>query len=89
MTKLLIVLALLLGAALATNPGAEAHRAKLKAEIAERSQIAGVLGIGGLAALVSTYHTLGVASYTTISDRVVSYGAFGLVVIPDLGSSDR
>ncbi|MBQ0961592.1 hypothetical protein KAK06_21815 [Ideonella sp. 4Y11] len=86
MTRFLIVLLVALGAALASNPGADAHRAKLKAEIAERSQIAGVLGLGGLAALVSTYHTLGVASYTTINDRVVSYGAFGLVVIPELNS---
>lgn len=86
MIKFLITVLALLGVALATNPGADAHRAKLKAEIAERSQIAGVLGLGGLAALVSTYHTLGVASYTTINDKVVSYGAFGLVVIPELNS---
>lgn len=87
MTKFLIAVLVLLGVAFATNPGADSHRAKLKAEIAERSQIAGVLGLGGLAALVSTYHTLGVASYTTLNDKVVSYGAFGLVVIPELGNN--
>ncbi len=87
MLKSVIFVLVLLGVALVSNPGADAHRAKLKAEIAERHQIAGVLGLGGLAALVSTYHTLGVASYTTLNDKVVSYGAFGLVIIPDLNSS--
>lgn len=61
------------------NPSADQHRAKIKAAVAERSPLAGALGIGALAAFASTYHPLGVASYTTVNDRTVSWGAFGMV----------
>ena len=57
----------------------EQHRAKIKAEIAQRSPLAGALGMGALAAFASTYHPLGVASYTTVNDKTVSWGAFGMV----------
>jgi hypothetical protein len=67
--------------ALALNPSAEQHRAQIKATIAERSPIAGALGIGSLTAFTSTYHSLGVASYTTGNDKTVSVGAFGVVVV--------
>ena len=67
--------------ALALNPSAEQHRAQIKATIAERSPIAGALGIGALTAFTSTYHSLGVASYTTANDKTVSVGAFGVVVV--------
>jgi hypothetical protein len=40
-----------------------------------------VLGIGALAAFVSTYHPLGVASYTTVDGRMLSVGAFGVVLV--------
>jgi len=67
--------------ALALNPSAEQHRTQIKAAIAERSPIAGALGIGSLTAFTSTYHSLGVASYTTASDKTGSVGAFGVVVV--------
>jgi len=67
--------------ALALNPSAEQHRAQIKTAIAERSPIAGALGIGSLTAFTSTYHSLGVASYTTANDKTVSVGAFGVVVV--------
>ena len=79
---LILVVAVALGFVL--NPGPEAHREKLKAEIAARSQLAGLLGINRLAAVASTYHTLGLASYSTLNDRLVSYGAYGIVFIPNL-----
>ncbi len=65
--------------ALVLNPSPEQHRAKVKGSIAERSPITGALGIGALAAFASTYHPLGVASYTTVNDRTMSWGAFGMV----------
>lgn len=65
--------------AFALNPSAEQHRAKIKAAVAERSPLAGVLGLGALAAFSSTYHPLGVASYTTVGNKTVSVGAFGMV----------
>lgn len=76
-----IVAATLTAAAFLLNPSPEQHRAKIKEAIAERSPVAGALGIGALTAFTSTYHPLGVASYTTVNDRTVSVGAFGLVVV--------
>lgn len=61
------------------NPSPDQHRAKIKEAIAERNQLAGMFGLGALAAMASTYHPLGVASYTTVNDRVVSIGALGMV----------
>jgi hypothetical protein len=65
--------------AFALNPSPERHRAEIQQAIGERSPIAGMLGLGAITAFVSTYHPLGVASYTTVNDRVVSVGAFGMV----------
>jgi hypothetical protein len=67
--------------ALILNPSAERHRAKIKQAIAERNQLAGVLGVGKLTAFASSYHSIGVASYTTVNDRTVSVGAFGMVFV--------
>lgn len=61
------------------NPSPDQHRAKIKEAIAERNQLAGMFGLGALAAMASTYHPLGVASYTTVNDRVISVGALGMV----------
>ncbi|MGE5864070.1 MAG: hypothetical protein ACM32J_03140 [Rhizobacter sp.] len=82
MTKtLLIVVLAALVAAFALNPSAERHRSEVREAVAERSPVAGLLGVGALTAFVSTYHPLGVASYTTVNDRVVSIGAFGIVYV--------
>jgi multisubunit Na+/H+ antiporter MnhB subunit len=74
--------------AFATNPSPERHREKIKAAIAERSPLASVLGLGALTAFTSTYHPLGVASYTTVNERTVSIGAFGMVFVRQ-PSSDK
>jgi len=71
--------------AFALNPSPEAHRTKIKDAIAERSPIAGVLGVGLLTAFVSSYHSVGVASYTKVDDRVVTLGAFGMVFVVEKG----
>lgn len=68
-------------AAFMLNPSAERHRATIRAAVAERSPLAAALGLGALAAFTSTYHPLGVASYTTVNDRTVSVGALGMVVV--------
>ena len=67
----------------ALNPSPERHRAKVKEQVAERSQLAALLRLGDLAAFASTYHSLGVASYTTVNDRVLSVGALGMVWVSD------
>jgi hypothetical protein len=83
-TTLAVVIALLL-AAFVLNPSPERHRDKIKATIAERSPIAGALGLGSLAAFASSYHSLGVASYTTAGERTLSWGALGMVFVADQG----
>ncbi|AEG92018.1 hypothetical protein [Ramlibacter tataouinensis] len=75
----LAVAGVLLAAAALLNPSPDRHRAGLRQSVAERSPLAGALGIGAVAAFASRYHTLGVASYTTVGDRIATIGAFGLV----------
>ena len=65
------------------NPSPDKHRAKIESVTAERSQLAKVLALGTLAAFVSEYHSLGLASYTRINDKIASIGAFGLVFVVD------
>lgn len=76
-----IVVAATLALAVVLNPSPDRHRAKIKAAVAERSQLAGMLGLGSLAAFVSEYHSLGVASYTKVGERTASWGAFGMVFV--------
>lgn len=80
--KTLIAVAIAIALAFALNPSAEKHRDKIKTAIAERSQIERVLGIGQLTSFVSQYHSLGVASYTTVNEKVTSIGVFGMVFVP-------
>lgn len=80
--KTLIAVAIAIALAFALNPPAEKHRDKIKAAIAERSQVERILGIGQLTSFVSTYHSLGVASYTTVNEKVTSIGVFGMVFVP-------
>lgn len=79
----LVVLAALVLAALALNPSPERHRAEIRQAVAERSQLAALLQLGSLAAFLSSYHSIGVASYTTADGRLLSVGAFGVVVVFD------
>jgi hypothetical protein len=85
MTKAAIVSAVVASAVTAAafvlNPSPEQHRTRIKAVIAERNPLAGAVGIGALTALASTYHQLGVASYTTVKDRTVSVGVLGMVFV--------
>jgi len=77
------VLAAVLALAVVLNPSAERHRDSVRAAIGERNALARALGIGSLAALVSSYHSLGVASYTSVNGRTLSWGAFGMVFVTD------
>jgi len=63
------------------NPSPQAHRERIQETIAERSPLAGALGLGAFTAFASTYHSLGVASYTTVDDETVSVGALGMVYV--------
>jgi hypothetical protein len=76
--------ALLLALAFVSNPSAERHRAAIKEAVAERSPVAGALGIGAIAAFATTYHSWGIYSYTTSNERTVSVGALGVVHVREL-----
>ncbi|MFH1871564.1 MAG: hypothetical protein ABIK82_04955 [Pseudomonadota bacterium] len=84
-----IVALIVVALAFALNPSPEKHREEIRKAVGERSPIAAVLGLGALTAFVSTYHPLGVASYTTVNDRVVSVGAFGVVVFIEPSKQKR
>ena len=76
-----IVGAAITAAAFIFNASAEQHRTQIKEAIAARSPLASVLGIGALTAFTSSYHSLGIASYTTVDERTVSVGALGMVFV--------
>jgi len=63
------------------NPSPERHRQRIQETLGERNPVVRALGLGGLAAFASSYHSLGVASYTTLRDKTVSVGAFGMVFV--------
>ena len=77
--SLLIVLARI-GSASLLNPSAEKHRQRVKVAVAERNQLAALLRLGELTAIASSYHSQGFASYTKANDKLLSVGAFGVVV---------
>lgn len=63
------------------NPTPEQHHEKIKQAVAEKSQLAGALGLGSLAAFATSYHSLGVASYTELNGKTLTVGAFGVVMV--------
>lgn len=92
MAKSVVVPGVLIGlvaAAFVFNPSPQRHRDRIKAVVAERSPLAGALGVGALAAFTSTYHQLGVASYTTVGEHTASVGAFGMVYVLEPSLSDK
>lgn len=80
-TFLVVICAL--GLAVALNPSAERHRAQIKETVAERSQLEQILGVGEITAFASRYHSVYVGSYTTMGDKVLSVGAFGMVFVTE------
>jgi hypothetical protein len=76
-----IVAVIVLVLAFVLNPSPERHRQKIREATGQRSPVARVLGLGAVAAFASTYHSLGIASYTTAGDRTLSVGALGLVYV--------
>lgn len=74
-------IAAVVAAAALLNPSAERHRDKIREAVGDRNSVARVLGIGSLKAFASSYHSLGIASYTTAGEKTLSWGAFGLVFV--------
>ncbi len=78
----IVVTAAVVAAAFVFNPSPDRHRMKIKEAMAQRSSIARVLSLGSFAAFASNYHSLGVASYTKVGDRLLSVGFMGYVHVP-------
>lgn len=83
LSRTLVIAAVLVAAAALLNPSPERHRDKIREAAGDRSPVARVLGLGSLKAFASSYHSLGVASYTTAGEKTLSVGAFGLVFVPN------
>lgn len=84
MTKSITSILIIFGAlalSVVLNPSAEKHRTIIKKTIAERSQLEKILGVGEITAFASQYHSVYVGSYTTVSDKLVSVGALGVVIV--------
>ena len=78
----LLAIAVIVVLAFVLNPSPERHRAQIKDSIGQRSPVAKALGLGSLAAFASSYHSIGVASYTSAGDRTLSVGVLGVVFVP-------
>jgi hypothetical protein len=76
-----VILAGSIALAVVLNPSPDQHRAKIKEAVAERSQLEHLLGVGVLTAFASKYSSLGVLSYTTVNERLVSVGVLGMVFV--------
>ena len=76
-----IILAGSIALAVVLNPSPDQHRAKIKEAVAARSQLEHLLGVGVLTAFASKYSTLGVLSYTTVNERIISVGLMGMVFV--------
>ena len=77
----LLVAAIVLVLAFLLNPSPERHRDRIRDALGERSPAMRTLGLGSLAAFLSSYRSLGVASYTTVNGKTASVGAFGMVFV--------
>jgi hypothetical protein len=84
-----VIAAVVTAGAFLLNPSPDAHRARIEEVIAERSPLAGAFGIGVLKAFASEYHSLGIASYTTMAGETLSVGAFGMVFVLQSSSRNR
>jgi hypothetical protein len=78
--SILIAAAIVVLAAI-TNPSPEKHREKIEELVSQRSLLQRTLGVGKFMAFASTYHSLGVASYTTVNEKTTSIGFLGMVFV--------
>lgn len=78
-----LIAALVIVLAFILNPSPEKHREKIKDRVGERSLLDRTFRVGQFIAFASTYHSLGLASYTTVNERTTSIGFMGLVFVMD------
>ena len=76
-----LVLLVLLGLLALTNPDKPKHDQAIQQTVKQRSPIASLFGAGRLASWAAEYHSVGIASYTTIDGQLATIGVFGIVVL--------
>lgn len=76
---IIFVLAIIALAAL-SNPPKQRHDKVIREQVRKSHPVLSLFGGGRLASWVAGYHSVGIASYTTIDNEVVTFGAFGIVV---------
>lgn len=69
----LVILALVL------NPSAERHQKAMRSSGSERGLLEGAMA--QFTSLTAEYHSLGLVSYTKVSDKVASVGVLGMVFV--------
>lgn len=77
----IIIAAAVIALAVLLNPSPDRHREKIKDLVAKRSLLERTFGVGQIIAFASTYHSLGVASYTTVNEKTTSIGFMGMVFV--------
>jgi hypothetical protein len=76
----LLLLFAFLAIGVLANPDKAKHDQIIRQQVRNQSPIASIFGAGRLASWVADYHSIGIASYTTIDGKVVTMGAFGIVI---------
>jgi hypothetical protein len=76
-----IIAAIVIVLAFIFNPSPDKHREKIKDLVSERSLLNRTFQVGQFIAFASTYHSLGVASYTTVNEKTTSIGFMGMVFV--------
>lgn len=62
-----------------SNPDVDEHREAINAQLAVDHPLAAALGLGTIKGLAVEYHSIGIASWTSREDRVMTFGALGNV----------
>ena len=76
-----IIAAIVIALAFILNPSPDKHREKIKDLVGQRSLLDRTFRVGQFIAFASTYHSLGVASYTTVNEKTTSIGFMGMVFV--------
>jgi hypothetical protein len=79
-TRALFVVLGVVAVAIVANPDKSRHDEVIRNRVADNHPIASLIGAGRLTSMMAQYHSIGVASYTTLDNQVATVGAFGIVV---------
>ena len=67
-----------------TNPSESTHRKAIATQFNEERPLAGAVGLGAIGAQVPEYHSVVLASYTTVGNEITSIGLLGMAWTVDV-----